>query len=306
MKLKIHNIHYGLTLLYSYLLPVIDVVETTEGFKFQFTRGVFNGIECFFNENNLETECVISDSMSRVMIQNILGLSKHDLFIKLCDVLELNDCVANEITLMFEPIYKREILYAIYLSKNTNYYINTIRWTRVVLEKGYIDSASFIPREFNKVKNQIDKVLAENTSIHREVVNLLRIPGVGLKSIKAYLLHAYGLTQHAPIDRHYARFLDLTSINIDKKHCLNTELKCEHCQFKCPYSHTMKKFGLFNGVVQSLVYIHSRLVFSRKSRLEEILVKDPSKYTSRLVEVFKAINRNLTRIYNYGIIGEST
>jgi len=66
-----------------------------------------------------------------------------------------------------------------------------------------------------------------------------------------------------------------------KKYCLKNVmncLKCERC-LKCKYGFSMKLLSKYNGVVQSLTYIASRLE-RRLSELESILLKSVREYRS--------------------------
>lgn len=284
------DIHYGLSLIYSYLLPLIDIHETSTGFKFAFKYGLFKGLTCIFNEDRLETTCNIPSVLNLIDVSNILGLSKSNIFRELCKFIGVDDCFAGKITLIYHPSYKKHIFYSVYLSRNTDYYTNTIKWTRQAIEKGFVDSSSYIPRQFNLYKKRIDCILEECMDPFQEVISLLEIPGVGLKSLNAYLLHAYGYTYYAPLDRHYAGFLGLKPLSINKKRCVVYSLNCLRCgDIKCPYYVAINKLGLYNGVVQSVVYVYNRLKSLRRSMLEQILVQNRSLYLDMLKKVLDEV-----------------
>lgn len=282
--MRIRGIHYGLTLLYSYLLPVVDVEETSYGFRFKYVAGSLKGLECAFREKVLEAECSTSSVVEHTSVEHLLGLSKHNLFRELCRLLNLSECVVDNITLIYEPKYKKYVAYSVYLSRNTDYYANTVRWVREVVSEGYVKSTSYIAREFNRVKSQVDQVLERSLEHTGEAVELMSISGFGVKLAKAYLLHAYGLTEHAPVDRHYAVFLNAKPTKYPKSTCIKQMLNCSECSKQCPYAYSTKKYGVFNGVVQSLVYIYKRLVSKRKSPVESSLVKDAQHYADKLEE----------------------
>lgn len=285
--MRVKGIHYGLTLLYSYLLPLLDVEEVSSGFKFVFKFGIATGTECVFNESTLETQCILSSPINSTTLENVLGVSKKHLFNELCMYVSSDNCIAKIVSLIYDRSYKKPILYAIYLSRNTSYFNNAIRWTREILFSGDIRSNSVIPREFREVKHRLDAILERNDPPHEEAVNLLGVRGVGVKSVKAFLLHAYGLTQEAPLDRHYINYLGLKSpLNIKKERCISSMLKCYECTYKCPYTYTVRRFGKFNGLIQSIVYIFRRLQYGG-SGIEEILVRDPSKYIDGLEQLLE-------------------
>ncbi|MEM1701444.1 MAG: hypothetical protein QXF58_04855 [Desulfurococcaceae archaeon] len=283
----IKGIHYGLTLLYSYHLPLFDIEETNNGFIFKKAFGSLRGIECVFNEKDLETICE-SPHRFTSELSNALGLDRLYLFKEICGITGIHKCIAENITLIHNELDKQLVFYTIYLSRNTDYYVNTVRWVQELLRKGYISSNSYIARDFMSKKDIIDEVYSSTVDRLSEIVRLLSIHGVGVKSIKAYLLHAYGDTVHAPIDRYYARFLGQDiKVSVDKNRCLKRGLNCERCSSTCPYAFSMERFNVLNGVVQSLVYIYNRLRLHRRSRLEEILVKDPSVYLDGLEHLIK-------------------
>ncbi|MEM2025601.1 MAG: hypothetical protein QXW94_04855 [Desulfurococcaceae archaeon] len=278
--MKIKGIHYGLTLLYSYLLPVIDIEEVGNGFKFKFIYGEAHGIECAFKENVIETYCSLPSGLNLAVVRNILGFSKHHLFKNLCSDLHISNCVSNKISLIYEQGYKKPVAHAIYLSRDTNFFLNTVKWCREALFKGYIESSSFIPLEFKKVKHMIDVALNAR-SPYEEVIGLIKVRGFGIKSAKAFLLHTYGLTHEAPLDRHYVKFLGVSAPNMKKEACIGVKLSCLNLPFNCPYSYAVKRYRTYNGLVQSIVYIYDTLR-SQGANLVKILVKDPSKYLDDL------------------------
>jgi hypothetical protein len=288
--LIVEGVHYGLTLLYSYLLPVFNIEETPRGFVFEVDWGLFKGFRCVFDEESLVTEC--SDVPSELLgeVSRLLGLDKRIVFSEVCRLAGLDRCVAGVVTLIYSPRYKLPVAYSIYLSRNTDYYINTVRWVREALSRGVVESSAYIPREFNRVKSLIDQTLLRSKSPVEEALDLLEIKGFGVKSAKAYLLHAYGLTEHAPIDRHYLRVLGVKPA-ISKSKCISTgKLDCLRCSVNCAYRVATARFRELNGAVQSLAYIYGRLKSKRRSSLEEVLVKSPDYY----IDHFEALFENLT------------
>lgn len=272
----IRGIHYGLTLVYSYLLPFLDVEESSSGFRFKFQDKLTGSFECLFHEEKLETTCEIKYTNAPGIITRMLGIEKVNLFKELCSFTGSRRCITGHITLMYEPSLKRSIAYTIYLSRNTNYYTSTIRWIKEFLVKGFIRSSSYIPREFFKNKDRIDNVFTGEYSPVDEAIKLLKIKGIGVKSVKAFLLHAYGLTEHAPIDIHYSKFLDLRKHTyIKKDHCIYIALDCSKCKRNCVYHETMRRFGIYNGIIQSLSYIVAKLKSHMKPGVLEVLTRNP-------------------------------
>lgn len=272
--MEIRGVHYGLSLVYSYLLPLFEVTEVSGGFIFEKIHGAGRGVECRFREGGLITECRVPRGVSKKVVERLLGLEKLTLARELCRRLGLSVEMCT-VSLLYEPSDARLVFYAVYLSRNTDYYVNTVRWARQVVEKGFVDSTSYVPLEFNRVKPLIDRVFSRGVNLRDIVTELLGIPGIGVKSVVALLLHGYGLTEYAPVDRHYARYLGFEPMQPPKNHCSKLKLACRLCSRRCIYGYTVRKYGVFNGFIQSLVYVHARLL-GRRSLLEKILVRDPS------------------------------
>ncbi|MEM5833689.1 MAG: hypothetical protein QXF04_04075 [Candidatus Aenigmatarchaeota archaeon] len=276
-ELKIKGVHYGLTLLYSYMLPLFEIEETPGGFVFRKMRGLGRWLTCEFNEEELETRCIVPCEVSRESVERVLGLEKQPLFGELCVRLNLPPSYCS-VTLLYEPADAKLVFYAVYLSRNTDYYVNTVKWTKQAVEHGAVESTSYIPREFNALKPRIDSVFAEYTDPAVLSVELLKLRGVGAKTVSAIMLHGYGLTEYAPVDRHYADYLGLNPRQPPKSACITSGFECSRCTRSCVYRYAVVKYGVYNGVVQSLTYIRARLKRSRRSIIEEVLVKETSWY----------------------------
>jgi hypothetical protein len=287
---EIRGVHFGLTLLYSYLLPLFSVEETSSGFVFRKIAGADRGLECVFRESTLETKCTAPSGVG--VSPTLLGLSKRELFQEVCRRAGLEECIARHVTLIYEPRDKELVLYSVFLSRSTDYYVNTVKWVRELVVRGFVESSSYLTVEFNRVRGSLRGVLERGLDPLSEATELLSISGIGVKSAKAYLLHAYGLTSHAPVDRHYASVLGVKYTQPSKKLCVKLKLDCYNCPRSCVYGYTTRLLGSLNGVVQSLSYIYGRLKSKRRSSLEETLVPDPSKY---LDEVERILSRVVPR-----------
>lgn len=269
--------------MYSYYLPLFDIYETNKGFVFEKTNGFGKGLKCSFSEINLTTECVVPSGLSEGALFKLLGLNKINVFGDLCLVADMDECVSRIITLINGEEDSRYVFYSIYLSRNTDYYANTLKWAKQAVINGYVDSSSYISREFNKLKKSIDIVFNETNNPIDLACKLLFVKNVGVKSVASLLLHAYGLTRYAPIDRHYANYLGVKGKPGYKDICIRSKMECSGCSLhSCIYRQAVSKYGTYNGVVQSLVYINARLKQTRRSEIEEILVRDPSVYMDNL------------------------
>ena len=272
--MRVKGINYGLSLYSSYILPLFDLEEVSGGFIFKKKHGAYTRLICRFDKRNLETNCKIPRHWPEEVVYKTLGLDKHYLYQKLAADVDGRGLV-DTITLMYSPPDKTLVAYTIYLSQNTNYHTNTVRWVRELLETGVIKARSYQVSWFMENKN----LIRESTSLGdplEEAARLLTLRGVGFKGSQAYLLYAHGLTEYAPLDRHYralvSEYLDLPPP--DKKFCLRAFFNCERCPLsgECVYSRLRSRLGYFNGVLQSIVYIAGSLKKAGDRGIIEVLV----------------------------------
>ncbi|WP_440059764.1 hypothetical protein ACSU1N_00980 [Thermogladius sp. 4427co] len=268
----IRGVNYGLTLYYSYSLPLFEIEETSNGFVFRKAYGYCRNLNCRHNKHTMDTECYIPSDCEAY--EPILGLDKTFLF---REFLEKNGMSTNRglVTLVYS-VYDRELIaYSIFLSQNTVFHVNTVKWLREFLSSGYVNSGSYQVREFMNNYSMVKTI----TGIGKPFVEAIRLMDLRLFSVKsanAYLLHAYGLTEYAPIDRHYMYYLKGLGLNLrtpSKKVCKKNGLRCEGCRFssKCLYAWTRSKFGYYNGVIQSIAYI-ARSLGKTRHRNVDVLV----------------------------------
>ena len=272
--MRVKGINYGLSLYSSYILPLFDLEEVSGGFIFRKKHGAYRGLVCRFDKRNLEINCKIPRHWPEEVVYKTLGLDKHYLYQKLAAEVDGKGLV-DTITLMYSPPDKTLVAYTIYLSQNTNYHTNTVRWVRELLETGVIKARSYQVSWFMENKN----LIRESTSLGdplEEATRLLTLRGVGFKGSQAYLLYAHGLTEYAPLDRHY-RALVSEYLNLpppDKKFCLRAFFNCGRCPLsgECVYSRLRSRLGYFNGVLQSIVYIAGSLKKAGGRGIVEVLV----------------------------------
>ena len=274
VEIDIHGIDYGFSLYYSYTLPLYDVKPIGNGFIFEKAIGFCKGIRCRFYRDNLKTTCIVPNSCVDY-IDHILGLDSKWGFEEICRVYSDKDCIASRITLLYSPKDPRYILYAILLSRNTDYFINSIKWFREFITFNTIRNRGYIANQFLTIRDTVDDIFnkAKNAS---ELINMLfNVRYIGLKTISALLLHAYGATEYAPIDRHYKAYLSTLFKHLEapqKKTCVSNNLNCSTCLYRarCIYG-VSKMFGKLNGYIQSLAYLSKRISICR-STLEETLI----------------------------------
>lgn len=268
--IHIHSIIFPLNLYFSYLLPLFKISTGNELIIYK-EHGVCKGLLCSGKERKYK--CIVPSNCSIKQLCSLLGIDKKIIARYVFNNLDIpHNSYLYGFSLIYSQWDKLYIIISIYLSRNTNYFLNTIHWVKKLLSnKCYIElsncekiSNSYIFREFIENYPKIHAVLSSNKSLCEEIIELARIKGIGVKSIMAYILHAYGETFYAPIDRYYFQFLKEIGIkgkipSIDK--CRRQKFNCRDCIYRddCLYGKTYHVLGLSNGFLQSLSYIYYRL-----------------------------------------------
>lgn len=284
----IKDIDYGLSFYYSYSLPLYTFKRLEEILVFQKKHGVCKGLTCSSSRD--QTICYIPDNSCQLYAEKLLGLDTRPLIRKLHRMLEIRTgysySILHRFVFIHDPYDKIEIFLSVFLSRNTDYYVNTIRWVRNLMETRFLERmkplniSSYQFQQLLGIINNVSSIFRSYNDPLDIALKLLRFPNVGVKTVFAFLLHSFGLTQYAPVDRYYRRFL--LSIGVkgrdpNKKYCLSSRLNCSKCTYsnRCVYSLAMNKFSEFNGIIQSLTYIYGRLKNARlRSPLERILIDE--------------------------------
>ncbi|MEL9940761.1 MAG: hypothetical protein QW348_04840 [Ignisphaera sp.] len=293
MIVEVDGVDYGYSLYYSYLLPLFDIEPTENGFVFRKVVGFCSRIECVFHRDSLKTVCKIPPNCVEYS-KHVLGIDSRWGFKELCRVYGYDNCVAEKITLIYSPKDARLVFYTILLSRNTDYFVNTLRWLKELVYTGGIRGGSYITKQFLEIRESVDRTFDSTEKIDELAISLLRLRYVGLKTVSAFLLHAFGLTEHAPIDRHYMWYLSRTLpsfkyVQIRKEVCIRSKLNCFSCPYRerCLYGAT-KIFGKLNGYIQSLAYLSKRMSMARNT-IEEILVPRGHRDIRSLENIVKAV-----------------
>ena len=281
----VKGIDYPLSLYHSYLLPLLSIRREHRWFVFEKTHGVCKGLLCRYDKEALELRCTIPDTCTSNYAFHLLGITTYKRVWRrrslAPDVLRssiLFDCI-KKITIPFSPQDKYYVITAIILSKNTDYYINTLRWMDELINKGVVISRSYQVKQFLKIKQRIKKILSRDKEPLIEAAELLSLKGIGVKSVHAYLLHAYGLTRYAPIDRYFSEYLRHLGIKGRlpcKKLCIDSRLNCSRCRYsgECIYAQVQRLFGGLTGIIQSIIYCLFRTkntIRRRENRVEDTL-----------------------------------
>ncbi|ABP51165.1 MAG: DNA lyase [Pyrobaculum arsenaticum] len=168
------------------------------------------------------------------------------------------DCVGISISPGDEDL----IFVASFLTQNTSYHTNVLRWTRAMFSKteDLAEIAKIAPGvgrsyQLRRLPAAVEDYLTLGRP--RERAALLRIRGVGPKVADLFLLFT-GDTTSAPVDKHYMRIapkLGLSGRPPESAYC--RRYTCD----KCPLTHTclrhlsFTKLGRLAGWVQTLAYL---------------------------------------------------
>ncbi len=291
-----------MNLYYSYLLPLFDIAVDKDKLMIHKLYGVCKGLVCRGRGHTYE--CIVPRECRIEQFASLLGISKKNYIAQLLNRIGVaEDSLLRGFSLMFSPWDKLYVFTSIYLSRNTNYYLNTIYWVKEFIARNCYDkpskcrdvSTSYLFRELISNVRNIATIFSSSRGLREELSLLARVKGVGVKSIMAYILHAYGVTLYAPIDRYYMLFLSEIGLkgrrpSIDK--CVNSGFNCRVCPYRseCIYGLSYSVFKSLNGVLQSLCYIYYRLkrIIDNKikpTKLEFILLRF-FEYT-RFIEEFE-------------------
>ncbi len=197
------------------------------------------------------------------------------------------------LSIAINPWDLRAMFYSIFLSRNTSYYTNTVRWLHDMAVKAGNEEnlASLDPRSFGRsyqliqlaeVKPKLDGILNSLIPGFRLInsidvfshikAKLLSLPYVGSKSVHAFGLFCLGLTWLAPADRHLISIVKSMGIVNDKvktpekKLCMENncliDLKCP--MFKnCLTAKLMHDFGVMAGWLQTATYLYGALYLAK-------------------------------------------
>lgn len=198
------------------------------------------------------------------------------------------------LSIAVNPWDLKAMFYSIFLSRNTNYHVNTVRWLRHMIVKAGDEEklSSLDPRVFGgsyqlvqlaEIKPKLDGILnsipsgfgfANSKDVFSGVkAKLLPLPYVGSKTIHAFGLFCLGLTWLAPVDRHLisiARSMGIIDgyVTMPKKglciwyDCFTSSNECP--RFKtCLTARLMRDFGPMAGWLQTATYLYGAQYLSR-------------------------------------------
>ncbi|MBS7611910.1 hypothetical protein KEJ27_06870 [Candidatus Bathyarchaeota archaeon] len=198
------------------------------------------------------------------------------------------------LSIAVNPWDLRAMFYSIFLSRNTSYHVNTVRWLHHMTVKAGDEGklASLDPRVFGRsyqlaqlaeIKPNLDGILNSITPglelvkskdvFSRIKAKLLQLPYVGSKTVHAFGLFCLGLTWLAPADRHLMTAAKSMGIMGDRVKMPKKELCMRYDCFansdKCPKfevcltAKLMRDFGVMAGWLQTATYLYGALYLSR-------------------------------------------
>jgi len=291
-RIRVEGVNYALSLHFSYLLPLFDVKVVDGSLLFIKVHGVCSGLKCEWK--NSVSECMVPENCSEERYSEILGLKNRVIVEEFYNTVGASSSGIPRIAIMHSSLDKLLVFTAVFLSRNTDYYRNTVKWVKLMIasecsqEPGKCADKIKSYQYAQLVENYAElwRVMETGLNAFQEALELLTLRNIGLKTVNAYLLHSYGFTQYAPIDRYYGnllRELGVTGTSPSKELCLKYKLECGNCYYreKCIYFKARELFGPFNGVVQSLTYIYGRLLNIVEGRIK------PSVFEEELLRVMR-------------------
>ncbi|MCS7369254.1 MAG: hypothetical protein NDF57_06050 [archaeon GBS-70-058] len=185
------------------------------------------------------------------------------------------------------------VFYSIFLSRNTDYHNNTVRWVRNIALKALCETnlplidlkfigSSYQLHQLNEIKGMLVKTFGEldfglkvfqSSNVFSQLkFKLLRIPNIGCKSVYAFGLFCFGLTFLSPVDRHLISIIRLLGLINDyvlpdkrlcvKYDCYINPLSCINAN-KCLMAILMRRFKVMAGWLQTASYLYGSLYLSR-------------------------------------------
>ena len=196
--------------------------------------------------------------------------------------------------LALDPWDVRAMFYSAFLSRNTDYHVNTVRWVReMALRAGDEQKLPLLnPVEFGssyqlaqlaEIKSDVNEllsslrpgtaILGSEATFRSLKARLLSLPYVGPKTVHALGLFCFALTQLAPADRHLiaiSRALGLVGEDVKTpKKALCASYDCARSPEPCPLadecitSLLMSELSHMAGWFQTAAFLYGSLFLSR-------------------------------------------
>ncbi|NPA23100.1 MAG: DNA lyase [Crenarchaeota archaeon] len=172
------------------------------------------------------------------------------------------------------------IFISTYLSRNTDYYTNVIRWVKKICQLSNSNIRNITPELVKSIGRsyqlqQLAEVLDQALSIKLEDDfwnlrrTLLKIKYAGPKVVDAFLIFTKSTTSIAPSDIHYERFIKTFGIfeNFEKpikNYCIR--YTCESCprSSRCLTGLSYRHLGKLSSWLQTVSYVIDREFCNRR------------------------------------------
>lgn len=274
----------------SFLLPLISI--SSDGFRAVKEHGYCRGTELVVEGGKLYA---LSDSIECIQYSQYLCGSWYNVRDYLEEAHdEFKDLVSEMISLYSDvsistsPLDDLELFTSIILSRNTDYHRNTVRWVKKIL-KSYPSIESLISAESLSLAAEIGgsyqvlelpKILSCYLRVRSSFGEspessraLLTCPGVGPKTLYAYMLFVKLNPSYAPIDTNLLKFLNKLKELRDiisrltppaKNYCLKHV--CDECPRgrACVEAFLRSRLGRLSGWFQTIVFLHSKTFCSSR------------------------------------------
>lgn len=178
-------------------------------------------------------------------------------------VTRLLERYAGCVGLSISPGDEGLIFVAAFLTQNTSYHTNVLKWTRALFSRSedLNDIAEAAPALGNSYQlKMLPEALREYLSTKpRTRSDLVRIRGVGAKVADLYLLFT-GDTTAVPVDKHFIRYAPQLGLKgVPPRAELCARYVCEECPLRrnCLRAQASEKMGRLAGWVQTVVWLIS-------------------------------------------------
>ncbi len=276
----------NLTMYPSFILTMFDVVNNK---FYRKVCGVYRGLVMYQHNNSVIIEH--NEQVPEDYVYQITGLwydpckYVNDVSRRYRDVIEKLVESARLIRIAISKPDYIIIFVSTYLSRNTDYYTNVIRWVKSLCSKDP-DFRKLTSNDIRSVGNsyqlrQLAEVFPQILSINLSDnfwelrKSLLSIRYAGPKVVDAFLIFSGITTCLAPTDIHYMRFVKKLGIFSDieirqpqKAYCMR--YTCETCPLarRCLTGLSYNMLGRLSAWVQTVSYVIDRMFCSNENCLE--------------------------------------
>ncbi len=286
LTLTVRDYSLYLTMYPSFILTMFDMLDTNHYRK---VCGVLRGLVMYQQGDSvvLEYESQIPEDYAYQVTGLWYDPSRYisDVESKCRDIVEhLVECARSIRIAVSRPDYII-VLVSTYLSRNTDYYTNVIRWVKALCTRDP-SLRNLTPDDIRKIGGSYQlRQLAEvfpqirNFDLSEDLWtlrrSLLSIKYAGPKVVDAFLIFSGIATCLAPTDIHYMRFVRRLRLFPDtdirqpqKTYCIR--YTCDNCPLatRCLTGLSYRTFGRLSAWIQTVSYVIDRMFCSNGNCLE--------------------------------------